>query len=148
MCFFSWKRTFFAYDDVTVLSMNFTRGFCTWILFVDFHLWVFICELFHLWIISSVNYFICELFYLWIILSVNYFIYEFFLRSMRMKYANEAFLWWNNHHMNAFLQCEVSLHHYITSSHVFFKFHVFVIFTSLSSLFIKMRTFSKRTILR
>jgi hypothetical protein len=67
------------------------------------------------------------------------------LRSMRTKYASEALLWWNNHHMNAFLQCEASIHHDIISSHVFFKFHVFVIFTSLSSFFIKIRTFSKRT---
>jgi hypothetical protein len=45
------------------------------------------------------------------------------------------------------LQWEANLHHYITSSHVFFKFHVVVTFTSLSSLsfFIKMRKFSKRT---
>jgi hypothetical protein len=61
------------------------------------------------------------------------------------EYASEAFFWWKDHHTNVLLQCEASLHYYITSSHVFFKFHVFVIFISLSSFFIKKTKFSKRT---
>jgi hypothetical protein len=48
----------------------------------------------------------------------------------------------NDHHKNVFLQCEVSLHHYVTSSHVVFKYHVFVYFTSLSSFFNKKTKFS------
>jgi hypothetical protein len=106
-----------------ILFANFACEFCSWILFVSFHLWIFICKF------SSMNF--------------------SFERSTRTKYANEvckrSIFWRNDHHTNIFLQCEVNLHHYITSSHVFFKFHVFVIFTSLSSFFIKLRKFSKRT---
>ncbi len=69
---------------------------------------------------------------------------------MRAKYASEALFWWNEYHTNVLLQCEASLHHFTTSSHDFFKFHVFFIFTSLSSFFNKkkqnfqsVRTFHK-----
>jgi hypothetical protein len=68
---------------------------------------------------------------------------------MQAKYASEvckrSIFWWDDDHMNILLQCEASLHHYITSSHVFFKFHVFVIFISLSSFFNKKTKFLKRT---
>jgi nitrate reductase NapE component len=114
-------RMIFAYDFcVWFLRMIFAYEFCVYILRISFHLWVFIrhfCE-------------VCE-------------------RSIRAKYVNEArkaLFWWNDHHTSIFLLCETCLYHYITSSYVFFKLHVFVISTSLSSFFIKMRIFSKRTI--
>jgi hypothetical protein len=105
------------------LSVGFACGFCLWILSVGFA-----CEYssvsFHLWI------FICGLF-------------------IRAEYADEVcernIFWWDDDHTNILLQCEASLHHYITSSHVFFKFRVFLNFISLSSLFTKKTKFSKRT---
>jgi hypothetical protein len=147
------------------LPVGFACGFCLWVLpvgfacefssvrlficeisSVSFHLWVFICEFssvsFHLWV------FICEF-------SSVGFLFKRSMqtkyadgvceRSMRAKYANEAFFWWDDHYTNILLQCEASLHHCITSSHVFFKIHVFLIFISLSSFFKKKIKFSKRT---
>jgi hypothetical protein len=112
------------------ICMGFAYGFSSvWVLRMSFHLygfcvWVFICMDFA-YEFSSVDFHLWGLFF--------------------VKYASEAFFWWKNHHTNVLLQCEASLHYYITSSHVFFRFHVFVIFTSLSSFFIKKTKFSKRT---
>ncbi len=106
-----------------------------------FHLYdFFICITFSsVWLFHLYDFFICMTFssvwdfHLWV------------LSVIIAKYASEAFFWWNDHHTNIFLRCEACFHHYITSSHVFFKFDVVVIFTSLSSFFNKKTKFSKRT---
>jgi hypothetical protein len=86
-------------------------GFCVWILRMDFA-YEFSSVDFHLWA------FICE----------------FFLRA---EYASEALFWWNDHHMNILLQCETSLHYYITSSHVCLRYFyiVVVVFHSNEKIF-------------
>jgi hypothetical protein len=80
-----------------VLPVGFARGFCPWVLPVGFHLWVLLVG-FHLWVFicgfSSVSYFICELFHMWVISSVDFFcgVCE---RSMRAKhfYDETVIIW-------------------------------------------------------
>jgi hypothetical protein len=131
---------------VWVLPVGFARGFCPWVLLVGFARgfcpWVLpvgFARGFCSWI-SSVG------FHLSFLRSMRAeYTNEVCERSMRAEYASEvcerSIFWWDEHYTNILLQYKASLHHYITSSHVFFKFHVFFIFISLSSLFNKKKIF-------
>ncbi len=81
---------------------------------VGFHLWVFTCD--------------CG----FSPVTMGCHLWGFLLRSVRMKYASKAFFlffWWNDHHTNILLRWEACFHHYITPSHIFFKY--------MSSLFLR-----------
>jgi hypothetical protein len=144
---FSFVWLFHLYDFFICMTFS-----SVWL----FHLYdFFICMTFSsVWLFHLYEFFICMSFSSVWILRIG-FAYEFwsvsfsFLRSMSTKYVCEvcrrSIFWWDEHYTNILLQCEASLHHYITSSHVFFKFHVFLIFISLLSFFNKKTNFLKRT---